>query len=47
MARRAGRPVGTTKADTKVSTTIRFDPDVLDALKAAGIATAHIVTRQK
>ena len=36
MARRAGRPVGTTKADAKVSTTIRFDPDVLDALKATG-----------
>jgi uncharacterized protein (DUF4415 family) len=35
-ARKRGRPVGSTKADAKVSTTIRFDPDVLEALKATG-----------
>jgi uncharacterized protein (DUF4415 family) len=32
-ARKRGRPV---QAVTKVSTTIRFDPDVLQALKATG-----------
>lgn len=36
MARRAGRPVGSVKAGSKVPTTIRFDPDVLAALKASG-----------
>lgn len=33
---RRGRPVGSTKADAKVPTTIRFDADVLAALKATG-----------
>lgn len=36
MARRRGRPVGSIKAVPKVQTAIRFDPDVLDALKATG-----------
>ena len=36
QARRRGRPVGTTKAAPKVPTTIRFDADVLLALKAGG-----------
>jgi len=35
-ARRRGRPVGSVKAAPKVPTTIRFDRDVLDALKAGG-----------
>lgn len=35
-ARKRGRPAGTVKADAKVSTTIRFDADVLTALKASG-----------
>ena len=35
-ARKPGRPVGTVKANAKVSTTIRFDADVLAALKATG-----------
>ncbi|SFQ04115.1 BrnA antitoxin of type II toxin-antitoxin system [Variovorax sp. PDC80] len=35
-ARKRGRPVGSVKAAPKVSTTIRFDPDVLEALKATG-----------
>ena len=35
-ARKRGRPVGSTKADAKRSTTIRFDPDVLAALKSTG-----------
>lgn len=35
MARR-GRPVGSVKAQPKASTTIRFDQDVLAALKATG-----------
>jgi uncharacterized protein (DUF4415 family) len=33
---RRGRPVGSVKAKPKVPTTIRFDQDVLDALKASG-----------
>ena len=33
---RRGRPVGSIKAAPKVSTTIRFDPDVLAALKISG-----------
>lgn len=33
---RRGRPVGSSKPDKKVPTTIRFDPDVLQALKASG-----------
>ncbi|NRR31424.1 BrnA antitoxin family protein [Oxalobacteraceae bacterium] len=36
IAARRGRPVGSVKADPKVPTTIRFDRDVLDALKASG-----------
>lgn len=35
-ARKRGRPVGTVKTGAKVSTTIRFDPDLLAALKASG-----------
>ena len=35
-ARKPGRPVGTVKANAKVSTTIRFDADLLEALKATG-----------
>jgi uncharacterized protein (DUF4415 family) len=35
-ARKRGRPAGSTKADAKVSTTIRLDAVVLEALKAAG-----------
>jgi uncharacterized protein (DUF4415 family) len=33
---RRGRPVGSVKAKPKIPTTIRFDQDVLDALKASG-----------
>ncbi len=36
IAARRGRPVGSVKANPKVATTIRFDQDVLDALKASG-----------
>lgn len=36
MARRRGRPVGTSKPNAKVQTAIRFDADVLAALKATG-----------
>jgi uncharacterized protein (DUF4415 family) len=35
-ARKRGRPAGTVKADAKVSTTLRVDPDVLEAFKASG-----------
>lgn len=35
-ARKPGRPVGSTKPNAKVATNIRFDPDVLEALKATG-----------
>lgn len=35
-ARKPGRPAGSIKADAKVSTTIRFDADVLEALRASG-----------
>ena len=35
-ARKRGRPVGVVKTGAKVSTTIRFDPDLLAALKASG-----------
>ena len=35
-ARKRGRPVGTVKADAKVSTTLRVDADVLSAIKASG-----------
>ncbi|MCL2346443.1 MAG: BrnA antitoxin family protein [Desulfobulbus sp.] len=34
--RRRGRPVGSTKANAKVSINLRIDPDVLAALKATG-----------
>lgn len=33
---RRGRPVGSLKATPKVSTTIRFDADILAQLKASG-----------
>lgn len=33
---RRGRPVGSVKATPKVSTTIRFDADILAQLKASG-----------
>lgn len=35
-ARKPGRPVGSTKVDAKVRTTLRLDPDVLQAFKAQG-----------
>ena len=35
-ARKRGRPAGTVKADAKVSTTLRVDPDVLAAFQASG-----------
>ncbi len=35
-ARKRGRPQGSVKADAKIATNIRFDPDVLQALKATG-----------
>ncbi len=35
-ARKRGRPAGSIEPDSKVSTTIRFDADVLAALKASG-----------
>jgi uncharacterized protein (DUF4415 family) len=35
-ARKRGRPSGTVKADAKVSTTLRLDPDVLAAFKSSG-----------
>lgn len=35
-ARRRGRPAGSVKAETKIATTLRFDPDVLAGLKATG-----------
>lgn len=36
VARRPGRPKGSVKADSKVSTTIRLSPDVVQAFRAAG-----------
>ncbi len=36
VARKRGRPAGSTKANAKVPTTIRLDPEVLDGLKATG-----------
>jgi len=36
LVARRGRPVGSFKPNPKVSTTIRFDQDVLEALKASG-----------
>lgn len=35
-ARKPGRPAGSVKANAKIATNIRFDPDVLDALKSTG-----------
>ncbi len=35
-ARRAGRPVGSIKAEPKISTTIRLSPNVMQAFKATG-----------
>jgi uncharacterized protein (DUF4415 family) len=35
-AKKRGRPVGSVKADKKVQTAIRLDPDVLAVLKATG-----------
>ena len=35
-ARRRGRPTGSVKAAPKVQTAIRFDPDVLEGLRATG-----------
>ncbi len=31
-----GRPVGSSKADTKQAVTVRYSPDVLDAFRATG-----------
>ncbi|MDR2624796.1 MAG: BrnA antitoxin family protein [Zoogloeaceae bacterium] len=36
VARRRGRPVGSFKAQKKIQTAIRFDPDVLAGLRALG-----------
>lgn len=36
ITRRPGRPSGSLKAQRKEATTIRFDPDVLAALRATG-----------
>ncbi|MDO4769480.1 MAG: BrnA antitoxin family protein [Brachymonas sp.] len=36
MARKRGRPAGTTKADAKVAVKLRLDPDVLEALRSTG-----------
>ncbi len=35
-ARKPGRPAGSVKLEPKVSTTIRFDQDVIEALRASG-----------
>lgn len=35
-ARKPGRPTGSVKADAKIATNLRLDPDVLEALKATG-----------
>lgn len=35
-ARKRGRPVGSVKANAKVSTTIRLSPEVLEFFRAAG-----------
>ncbi|WP_417285070.1 BrnA antitoxin family protein [Comamonas sp.] len=35
-ARKPGRPAGSVKTNAKVATNIRFDPEVLAALKATG-----------
>jgi len=36
IARRRGRPAGSVKADTKQAVKLRFDPDVLAALRSTG-----------
>jgi uncharacterized protein (DUF4415 family) len=36
IAARRGRPVGSRKVAPKVQTAIRFDPDVLEGLRATG-----------
>ena len=36
QARHRGRPTGTTAAEHKIPTTIRFDRDVLEGLRATG-----------
>lgn len=36
LAKRRGRPVGTTKTDNKVAVKLRIDPDTLAAFKATG-----------
>lgn len=36
QARRRGRPAGSTATVHKIPTTIRFDPDVLEGLRATG-----------
>ena len=36
LARSAGRPKGSVKADAKISTTIRLSPDVVNAFRSAG-----------
>ena len=36
LKRRPGRPIGTKKAAPKIATGVRFDADVLQALKASG-----------
>jgi uncharacterized protein (DUF4415 family) len=36
MARRVGRPLGSTKPGTKQAAKIRFDPEVLAGLRATG-----------
>lgn len=36
LNRKAGRPVGSTKANAKKSITLRLDPDVIEAFRATG-----------
>jgi len=36
VARQAGRPIGTTKEETKLAVTVRYSPDVLASFKATG-----------
>lgn len=35
-ARKRGRPAGSVKQDAKISTTLRLDPEVIEAFKAQG-----------
>lgn len=44
-ARRAGRPLGSTKADAKVAVKLRLDPDVLAVLRATGAGWQTRVNR--